>query len=254
MPRWRQSEPAIRRCDLRAISAARSIEVLGVPSLVLMENAGRNAADCIARWHRIRTSAGEAPGPIVVVCGKGNNGGDGFVIARHLANRGYEVSVDLAGKESDLTDDAAVNHGIVRRMGFPIRPLIDKRQLAAAAGRWRSAAVIVDAIFGTGIRGAVGGHLADVIQRINAIDRAPVVRYAPTSGPLVVAIDAPSGLDVDSGEAAGPAVRADHTISFLAPKIGYTKRSARPYVGRITVIDIGVPTEWIIERLDHPSS
>ncbi len=219
-----------------------AIDVMGVPSLLLMENAGRNGADRIERWVRSRTPSNRSPGPIAVVCGKGNNGGDGFVIARHLANHGCDVNVDLAANEADLSDDARVNHAVVKAMGIPVRSLQSRPDLASAARRWRRAAALVDALLGTGVRGPVRGHLADVIERMNAIE-----------GPLIVAIDVPSGLDADQGHAPGPTVRADHTLSFLAPKTGYAKRSARPYIGRVTVADIGVPTAWILERLAHPS-
>ena len=137
-----------------------AIEELGIPGPVLMENAGRNAADLIARWLPKRTAKPLSPSRVTVICGRGNNGGDGFVIARHLTNRGCRVQVDLVADPSGLSGDAAVNHGIAERMGVPIRVLGDRRALSAAARRWRQCEVVVDALLGTGFRGPVREPMA----------------------------------------------------------------------------------------------
>jgi len=216
-----------------------AIEELGIPGVVLMENAGRNAADLIERWLRGRAGTITSPGRVAIVCGRGNNGGDGFVVARHLTNRGHKVSVDLAADPASLAGDAAVNHAIAHKMGVPIRMVNDGKALSAAARRWRRCDTIVDALLGTGFSGRVREPMAGIIERINALN-----------GPLVVAIDVPSGLDADTGVAAGPAVRADRTITFLAGKAGYRRRSAKPYLGRLTVVDIGAPRALIRSRLE----
>jgi NAD(P)H-hydrate epimerase len=271
-----------------------AIEQLGIPGVMLMENAGRNAADVVERLllknylttkggmgqllltrGKDRVNTGQQVGPchpaanksggpaqVAIVCGKGNNGGDGFVIARHLSLRGHEVSVDLFGNPADLTGDAATNHVIADRMSIPIRRLDEPRAPARAAQRWRSCAVVVDALLGTGFAGEVREPLAGVIRQINALRVPPETpkshrRDAGTtrvSGcadkvPMIVAVDVPSGLDADTGQAGGVAVRADYTVTFLAAKVGLVKPSARPYVGRLIVADIGAPLALIARRL-----
>jgi len=215
-----------------------AINELGIPGVVLMENAGRNATDLIERWLRARRKGTNRGRRVAVICGRGNNGGDGFVITRHLVHRGYGVSVDLFGDPSSLAGDAAVNYAIVAQMGVSIRPLDRGRPLAGAARRWRRCDVLVDALLGTGFAGEVREPLASVVRRINALD-----------GPLVVAVDVPSGLDADTGEPGGVAVRAHRTVTFLAAKVGYRKKAAKSYVGRLAVVDIGAPTRLILDRL-----
>jgi NAD(P)H-hydrate epimerase len=256
--------PSLTREQCRAVDQY-AIEQLGIPGVVLMENAGRNAADLIEEWirqlarrkaDRARPSRqtgkmpvphGEVPVPheVCIICGKGNNGGDGFVIARQLVNRGYRVSMDLAAEPASLTGDAAINHEIARRMEIPIHELKGDQAVAAAVQRWRSAGVVVDALLGTGFSGEVREPLAGIINAINALaDRA-----ASQAKPLIVAVDVPSGLDADTGTVAGPAVKAHRTITFLAPKTGYQKKTARAYLGRVTVVDIGAAVELILDRL-----
>lgn len=230
-----------------------AIEQLKIPGAVLMENAGRNAADHIEAWLRRRPQrpAGghtDAMAHICIICGKGNNGGDGFVIARHLFNRGYAVSVDLAADAAALAGDAAIHHQIARRMGIDIRELHSDADPASAAARWRESAILVDALLGTGFSGAVREPLASIIERINATREAAGPRPGPA--PLIVAVDVPSGLDANAGTADGPVVLADRTITFLAPKTGYATRTARACLGRVTVADIGAPLSLILEKLN----
>jgi NAD(P)H-hydrate epimerase len=211
----------LSREQVRAIDR-RAIEEFGVPGVVLMENAGRGAAEVLL-------SLG-ARGPVVVCCGKGNNGGDGFVIARHLDNRGVPVRVLLFTRPEALTGDAAINCEIVRRsaISFDVRDgaTVDgealRRELAAA--EW-----VVDALFGTGLAGPVRAPFDAVIAAINA------------SGAKVLAVDIPSGLDCDSGQPLGATVRADHTVTFVAQKLGFAQPAARECVGQVHVADIGAP-------------
>jgi len=215
-----------------------AIHDLGILGVVLMENAGRNAADLIERRLRSRLKDTNRRGKIAIICGRGNNGGDGFVIARHLFHRGYNISVDLFGDPNSLANDAAINYAIAVKMGISIRPLAAGQSLSAAARRWRRCNVIVDALLGTGFAGEVREPLASVLRRINALD-----------GPLIVAVDVPSGLDADTGIAGGVAVQADDTVTFLAAKVGCRNKSAKPYIGRLTAVDIGAPTRLILDRL-----
>lgn len=214
-----------------------AIQTLGIPGVVLMENAGRNASDRIAKWARRKLAASPFPMGVSIVCGRGNNGGDGFVIARHLALRGLDVAVDVLGEAAGLSPDAAIHCASVRKMGVPVRALDEPRDLAKAARRWRRSAVLVDALLGTGFAGEVREPLAGLIRRINAL-RPP---RGPNHWPLVVAVDVPSGLNADTGAPGGVAVCADHTVTFVAMKAGFVQPGARVYTGRVTVVDIGAP-------------
>ena len=197
-----------------------------------MENAGRNAADLIESWAAWMRGKKVAASPAVgIVCGRGNNGGDGLVIARHLAMRGFDVSVDLLGNPAGLSPDASVNFTIAREMGLPIRLLGDSRSLSGGARRWCKCDVLVDACWGRGSRERCAEPLAGVIRRMNEL-----------KAPLVVAVDVPSGLNADTGEAGEVAVRAGRTVTFLAEKVGFAVPGAKDYVGRsISVVDIGAP-------------
>jgi hydroxyethylthiazole kinase-like uncharacterized protein yjeF len=220
----------VSAADMRALDARTIAQ--GTPGLVLMERAGRAAA------RAARARLGRRRGPVVVACGRGNNGGDGFVIARHLAMRGYDVSVDLLGEPAGLSPDAGVNYAIVAKMGLAVRPLNGSRALTQAVSRWRRSAVVVDALLGTGFAGEVREPLAGVIRRINEL-----------KSPLIVAVDVPSGLNADTGEPGGVAVRADRTVTFLAEKAGLGRRAAKTYAGKVTVVDIGAPLSLILSKL-----
>jgi len=221
---------ALTREQVRAIDH-RAIEELGIPGIVLMENAGRGAAQII-----IERYSGAAGGPHVVVCGGGNNGGDGFVIARHLANHGVPVRVLRACDPERLPNDAKLNYDIVRRMKLPMHPYVSDADRAAHAHVLEDAAVIVDALLGTGFRGEVRSPMAEIIQQINGVRQAsPNVR--------VVAVDLPSGLDCDTGQPSNATVRADLTVTFVAPKVGFGMPGAGEYTGAVRVVDIGAPRQ-----------
>lgn len=197
-----------------------AIEQLGIPAAVLMENAGRGAA-AILQSLRIT-------GRVVLCCGKGNNGGDGLVMARHLANAGFGVLTLLFARPEDISADAQVQWNIVRKIGLATQLLpqtIDETNLAAtlAGADW-----IVDALFGTGLIGPVRPPFDRVIELINATPAR------------VLALDIPSGLDADTGEPVGPTVRADHTVTFVAAKAGFQNPTASPFTGRVHVANIGV--------------
>ena len=212
------SREEVREVDRRAIT------MFGVPGVVLMENAGAGSA-------RLLASLG-IRGPVAIVCGKGNNGGDGFVIARHLDSAGYPVRLLLACPPEEIRGDAAVNLQIAQRAGLQIQQLANHNQsdweAAISGADW-----VVDALLGTGACGAPTGTVAVAIAAINAVrDRAAA---------RVLAVDLPSGLDCDTGQAAGACIRADLTATFVAPKHGFESAGAATYTGRIEVIGIGVP-------------
>ena len=210
----------LSRDESRAIDS-RAIEEFGMSGLVLMENAGRGVADVLCGLG--------IGGPVVIVCGKGNNGGDGFVIARHLEIRGHRPKVLLPCPPNKLTGDAEVNYQILDRAGTPIVTAPPVFDAAWLEHELESADWIVDAMLGTGARGAPRPPLDQVIDQLN------------NHSANKLAIDVPSGLDCDTGQPSSTTFRADHTCTFVASKIGFRAVEAAEYLGRIHVIDIGVP-------------
>ncbi|HTQ37625.1 MAG TPA: NAD(P)H-hydrate epimerase [Pirellulales bacterium] len=221
------SRDKVREVDRRAVAE------YGMSGLVLMENAGRGATDVLcSQW----AGGGRFADPrMVVVCGKGNNGGDGFVIARHLDLRGWPVMVLLLAEPKELRGDAAANFGILEKAGLEIQtfgaPLDEARFRAALAG----AGYLVDAILGTGATGEPKSPYAEAINLMNA------------SGVPILAVDLPSGLDCDTGAAARHTIRAANTATFVAAKPGFFVAGADQYVGEIHVCDIGVPRRLVEE-------
>jgi ADP-dependent NAD(P)H-hydrate dehydratase / NAD(P)H-hydrate epimerase len=205
-------------------------ERLGIPSSTLMENAGAGVAGFCAK-----TFPALLAKQIVVLCGKGNNGGDGFVAARHLKQMGAGVEVWLAGKAEDTRGDAAANLARWKERGGELTTVSDAVQWREKKEKLRGARIVIDALLGTGLHGPVEGWLAEVIQDVNAL--RPAV--------LIVAVDIPSGLSSDSAEVSGPAVRADYTVTFTAPKRGELFAPASENVGLLRVQEIGSPAEMI---------
>jgi ADP-dependent NAD(P)H-hydrate dehydratase / NAD(P)H-hydrate epimerase len=201
----------------------------GVPSLTLMENAGKSVADFIAsRFPDFKRR------PIVVLCGKGNNGGDGFVAARHLLKMGPNVQAYLVGDPREVKGDAATNLNRWKKANGKL--FVDRPGKATVPAEIAGDAIVVDALLGTGVRGAVEGRLAEVISSVN--------RRKP--GCDVVAVDIPSGLQADTGEIAGPVIVADYTITFTAPKPGLLLGASAQHVGELIVRDIGSPGDLIV--------
>lgn len=221
MPIESLSREASRKVDQIAI------EQFGMSGLVLMENAGRGCVDTLCELG--------ITGPVVICCGKGNNAGDGFVIARHLDLRGVSVKLLLWCKPSELRGDAQANLAILQKTDVPMivcDEQFDARQLAE---QLEGADWIVDALLGTGAKGEPRPPLDQVIPLLN---QATAKRLA---------IDLPSGLDCDSGQPSATTFRADHTCTFVAPKLGFQNSAAQPYVGVVHVIDIGVPRQVLNE-------
>lgn len=212
---------ALTRAQVREVDR-RAIEEFGIPGIVLMENAGRGAAEIIQT--RI-----PAAGRAVIVCGRGNNGGDGFVIARQLTLSGVSAQIFLACDPGLMTGDAATNFAIAQRMGLAITRVDRPEDIATALAAMRSADVLVDALLGTGFVGDVRAPLDDLISAINTVGRR------------VIAIDVPSGLDCDTGRPCNATVRAAETITFVARKVGFDIPSAADYTGEVHVVGIGAP-------------
>ena len=271
-PFW-LSRDEVRSLDRRAIDG------YGVPGIVLMENAGRGCAELLMRLNPEKQ-------PTVIVAGPGNNGGDGFVIARHLDNRGWPVDVHVIAKNNPTPGDADVNFDILFAAGIPYTQYhpdhFGDQQARFLAPRLSRAGWIVDALFGTGLTRALAPPYSIVVEAINAANRP------------VLAIDVPSGIDCDTGEPIlsppplggrvrvgggdlpglepspppqpsplkgegvkatdceyGPAVRAAHTATFVALKKGMTHPASREWTGDISVIDIGAPRKLVDEFRDR---
>ena len=223
-----------------------AIDELGIPGHRLMGQAGRAAFEALReRWPQARR--------IAVLCGTGNNGGDGYVIARHLHNQGAQVRI-YAFKEPDaLTGDAAVNAGICQRMGMSIVDVSNNTQPPPDWARhWSGANVIVDALLGTGFSGAVREPMTGAIQSLNALAR-PGSASRKTPAVTVLAVDVPSGLDCNSGTVSNVAVRADLTVTFVAAKVGFRHADARHTLGAVAVASIGAPPA-LIERVKNSGS
>lgn len=208
-----------------------AIEDFAMPSTILMENAGRGAADWIIAQvpSIVRTS---------VLCGVGNNGGDGLVIARHLHAACIGVTVWMIGEPSRMTPDTAINYSILSKTSVPCRWIaIDANDdaLGSMPQDIAQADIILDALLGTGASGSPRGAMATAIRVAN---ESPARRFA---------IDIPSGLDVGTGSPNKPTFRAEATLTFVASKIGFESPNALPYVGRVIVLPIGVPPE-VIDR------
>jgi NAD(P)H-hydrate epimerase len=206
----------------------RAIEEFGVPGVVLMENAGRGVADTLAGLG--------ARGPVAVCCGKGNNGGDGFVIARHLDLRGIEVRLLVWANRDEITGDAATNLHIVEKSALPLT-FFAGDDAAQVDRQLDSMEWIVDALLGTGATGEPRPPLDAVIDRLNAHSARKL------------AVDVPSGLDCDTGQAARHTIRASHTCTFVAAKPGFFAPGAERYTGQLHVLDIGAPRRLVEELL-----
>jgi NAD(P)H-hydrate epimerase len=216
------SPPPLTRAQAREVDR-RAIEELGVPSLVLMENAGRGCVDVLERLG--------IDGPVVILCGKGNNAGDGFVIARHLEIRGYECRVLLLCDPTELRGDADANFQILQKLRIPLVDVSKRAEASSPPREMRDASWLIDALLGTGAQGEPRPPFDAAIDWINA--RATTTR--------ALAVDVPSGLDCDTGLPSKHTVLADHTCTFAAMKIGFLEPTAAQFTGTVHVCDIGLP-------------
>ena len=212
----------------------RTIDDIGIPSLVLMENAGRQT---VAAMEAVHSDLSERQ--VAVLCGRGNNGGDGFVVARTLAQRGVDVSVFLLGRVADVRGDARTNLEILGRLGITVVEVADSQAWELHFSEVSDCTLIVDAIFGTGLNAPVSGLIESVVADVNA------------SGIPIVAIDLPSGLSADSPEPIGPSIEAGLTVTLAAPKLPLVLPPAEMRAGDIVIADIGIPGE-VLESVEGP--
>lgn len=202
----------------------RAVAEYGTPSLLLMENAGRAVAE------RALGMLGRRGGRVEVVCGKGNNGGDGFVAARHLFNRGVEVRCLLAGAPEEVRGDARVNLDLARKLGIQVEPITEGSPPELGGD------LVLDALLGTGFQGTPRGAVAAGIE---AIHRSEIP---------ALAVDVPSGLNADTGEAGDLCVRAAETVTFGLPKVGLAVYPGRALAGELTVAHISLPRPLLEEE------
>jgi NAD(P)H-hydrate epimerase len=202
-----------------------AINTLGLPGVVLMENAGISCAELIKDKlkHISRPKA-------CIFCGTGNNGGDGSVIARHLINSGFKVIVVLCGDRNKVKGDAKINLDVLERLGQSIERLdLKESNIAVLVKDFAAGAdMLVDALFGTGLSGQLSDEYKTLIESINAQNRP------------ILAVDIPSGLDCDTGRPLGTAITASYTVTFVAVKKGFTVAGAAQWTGEIFVASIGV--------------
>jgi hydroxyethylthiazole kinase-like uncharacterized protein yjeF len=202
----------------------RTIEEFGVPSLILMENAGSGAA-CVV----LDMVKGLDNRRAICVCGKGNNGGDGFVCVRHLINSGIDTAVFLIGEPSKLKGDAKINFNILRKMKVKIRVLRTKRDFKIFKESLRNTCIIIDAIFGIGLSGEIKEPYSTIIKAISE------------SGKPILAIDLPSGLDATTGDVLGVCIKANKTVTFGLPKTGFIRKDGPENIGELVVLNISIP-------------
>lgn len=220
------TRPALSRQQSRAVDelAAREFHI---PGLILMENAGRGCAELLAA---------QQPRHVLIGCGPGNNGGDGYVIARHLNQAGIPVTVARFCPEDRIQGDALTNYAIIQAAGLEILDGCSPEGLTRFEQRLKDVDWVVDALLGTGVTSAPRAPIATAIGQINR------------SSARVMAIDIPSGLDCDSGTANDPTVKANLTATFVTSKQGYESPQAQQYLGTLHVIDIGTPRA-LLERV-----
>ena len=198
-----------------------------IPSLELMERAGGGVADVLERV------VDKSKGEILIICGKGNNGGDGLVAARHLIQRGYSISVIMLSKSSGLSPDAKANWELLAPLTTHIFTAVDWSEMNSHLHLFSKACAIIDAFLGTGLKDDVTGFAAQVIELINS------------SRKRVISVDIASGLSVDTGHPLGVAVKANNTVTFALPKIGQVIGRGTEHSGKIEIVDIGIPESGI---------
>ncbi|RQD76273.1 MAG: NAD(P)H-hydrate dehydratase [Candidatus Syntrophonatronum acetioxidans] len=203
----------------------RAMEEYGIPGIVLMENAGLRVVEEIIKRYSLQNLR------VIIACGRGNNGGDGFVIARHLINKGIRTEVYALAREEDYRGDALANYLILKNMGIKIKYMLEEKDLDILEIDLSHATLLVDALLGTGLSSEVKGLPGEVINRINL------------SSVPVISVDIPSGVQADTGQILGRGVKAQQTVTFALPKQGLFLYPGAALAGEVTVGDISMPRE-----------
>src|ERR687892_1979883 len=211
-----------------------TIDEIGIPSLVLMENAGRQVVAALEAAYEPQLN-----GRIAVLCGRGNNGGDGFVVARTLLQRGVDCAVFVIGVVAEVRGDARVNLDILGRLGITVVEINDEQTWELHFSEISQCALIVDAIFGTGLKSALGGMMETVVADVNA------------SGIPIVSIDLPSGMSADTPHLVGDCIDASMTVTLAAPKLPLVLPPGETHAGDVVIADIGIPPD-VLDGLEGP--
>lgn len=220
---------SLTREEMRELDR-KAIEEYKIPGIILMENAGRNVAEEVLKMiHDPRQIK------VAILCGKGNNGGDGFVVARHLHNHNIPADVFLIARVSDILKDgdAGTNLQILLNMKIPVREVLDTTGVTSVLRELGSYNIIIDALFGTGLSGAVREPFKTLIEGVNNLKKP------------IVSVDIPSGLDCNNGNILGTAIKATKTVTFAASKRGFYLGEGPAYTGEVVVADISIPKELI---------
>ncbi len=204
---------------------------LSIPSIILMENAGRCFVEIMQKSYGTLSQKN-----ILIICGKGNNGGDGFVIARYLLKEQANVTVILMEKESLIQKDAKINYEILKKHGFENLTLISEKNKNYKKQRWD---FIIDAIFGASFQGKLQGKYFSIVQWLNK------------QSAKILSVDVPSGVNATTGEVKGIAVQAHHTITMAAPKVGFFLNNAPNYIGKLDIADIHIPSNIISKNFSN---
>ena len=222
-------EKALTREEMRELDR-KAIEEYKIPGIVLMENAGRNVAEEVLQ---MRDNPQKVK--VAILCGKGNNGGDGFVVARHLHNHSISVDVFLVAKVSDILKDgdAGINLQILLNMKIPVKEILNIPGVNSILKELNNYNILVDALFGTGLSGDVREPFKTLISGVNNLNKP------------VVSVDIPSGLDCNTGRVLGTAIKATKTVTFAAAKKGFYLGEGSSCTGIVIVSGISIPRELI---------
>jgi len=222
-------EKALTREEMRELDR-KAIEEYKIPGIILMENAGRNVAEEVLKMlddpHQAK---------VAILCGKGNNGGDGFVVARHLHNHSIHVDVFLIARVSDILKDgdAGTNLQILLTMKIPVNEIFDIPGVNSILKELRNYNILADALFGTGLSGDVREPFKTLIHGVNNLNKP------------IISVDIPSGLDCNTGKILGAAIKATKTVTFAIAKKGFFLNDGPSYTGKVIVSDISIPRELI---------
>ena len=222
-------EKALTREEMRELDR-KAIEEYKIPGIILMENAGRNVAEEVLKMlddpHQAK---------VAILCGKGNNGGDGFVVARHLHNHSISVYVFLVAKISDILKDgdAGTNLQILLNMKIPVKEILDISGVNSILKELHNYNILADALFGTGLSGDVREPFKTLIGGVNNLNKT------------IISVDIPSGLDCNTGKILGAAIKATKTVTFAIAKKGFYLNDGPSYTGKVIVSDISIPRELI---------
>ena len=222
-------EKALTREEMRELDR-KAIEEYKIPGIILMENAGRNVAEEVL--HMIDNPQKVK---VAILCGKGNNGGDGFVVARHLHNHSIHEDVFLVAKISDILKDgdAGTNLQILLNMKIPVKEILDISGVNSILNELNGYNILADALFGTGLSGDVREPFKTLINSVNNLNKP------------IISVDIPSGLDCNTGKILGAAIKATKTVTFAIAKKGFYLNDGPSYTGKVIVSDISIPRELI---------